>query len=148
MKNYEKIIIPLIDDKLTLDDISEKVGFVGVYTEDIDRPYLDNHIFIMYDYSNTVEFNKIFYKFRALKSFYNYKLVYIDGKAKVIFAFTTNFFIKNILSGGWILGDDNRLRILRFWQFTDGWVDLNVIRGEVSFDPISEVLPASDYISD
>ena len=47
MSNITKTIIPLIDDDLTLEDFSESTGFEAVYYEDINRPYLDNHIFII-----------------------------------------------------------------------------------------------------
>ena len=43
------MIIPLIDESFTTDDFSKEAGFIDAFDTDINKPYLDNHIFLMYD---------------------------------------------------------------------------------------------------
>ena len=54
MNFIHKFILPLLSDKLTLDDISIDAGFCGLATKDINRPYLDNHILVYFEYSNFI----------------------------------------------------------------------------------------------
>ena len=146
MSNITKTIIPLIDDNLTLDDFSEKTGFEAVYYEDINRPYLDNHIFLMYDWEDK-RCSKIFYKFKNLKSFYGYRVVYIKDKCHIIYIFTSNSLINRIKRGVANLRDVNKIRILQFWGFKDAWITINVMRGTIACDPPSDIVPEEDYNS-
>ena len=38
MSKFTKVIMPLIEKNLKLDDFSDESGFIDVYTEDPDRP--------------------------------------------------------------------------------------------------------------
>lgn len=145
MSNIAKVIIPLVDDVLSLEDLSEKTGFEGVYFEDINRPYLDNHVFLMYNWDDKKS-TKIFYKFRNMKSFYGYKIIYINRIPHIVYTFTSNSLINRLKRGTAILRDINKLRILQFWQFKDAWVALNVARGTVACDPPTEIVPEEDYL--
>lgn len=145
MSNIAKVILPLVDDGISLDDISDKTGFISMYTEDINRPYLDDHIFLMYDW-NDKKSTKVFYKFRELPSFYGYKIIYLKGIPYIVYTFTSNNLINRLKKGTAILRDINKLRVLQFWQFKDAWVSLNVTRGTVSGDPLQDILPEEDYM--
>lgn len=145
MSNIEKVILPLIDNGISLDDISEKNGFVAMYTEDINRPYLDDHIFLLYNWSNKKS-TKVFYNFRDLPSFYGYKIIYLKGVPYIVYTFTSNSLINRLKRGTAILRDVNKLRVLQFWQFKDAWISLNVTRGTVAGDPPQDVLPEEDYL--
>ena len=73
LKSYllAKLIIPLLDDNITREDVSPNSGFVGIYTEDINKPYLDNHIFLLYDSEvNTIEAMNRHKKFKLLDDIY------------------------------------------------------------------------------
>lgn len=48
MSKIEKLIIPLIDDCITMKEISSE-KFIGVFTEDINMPGLD-YIYLVYEY--------------------------------------------------------------------------------------------------
>ena len=145
MSNIAKVIIPLVDEKLSLEDLSEATGFEGIYFEDINRPYLDDHIFLMYDW-NDKKSTKVFYKFRNMKSFYGYKIIYINRVPHIVYTFTSNSLINRLKRGTAILRDINKLRILQFWQFKDAWIALNVARGTVTSDPPNEIVPEEDYL--
>jgi len=144
MSNIIKAIIPLIDENISLDYITDPT-FVGCYTEDINRPYLDDHIFLMYEWDDNKS-TKIFYKIKSLKSFYGYKIMYINGKSYIIYTFTSNPLINRVKTGAVILRDVNKLRILRFWQFTDDWVTNNIMRGTIICDPSLDTVPEEDYL--
>lgn len=145
MSNIAKVIIPLVDEKLSLEDLSKNTGFEGIYFEDINRPYLDDHIFLMYNW-NDKKSTKVFYKFRNMKSFYGYKIIYINHIPHIVYTFTSNSLINRLKRGTAILRDINKLRILQFWQFKDAWVALNVARGTVTSDPPNEIVPEEDYL--
>lgn len=147
MNNIIKAIIPLIDESISLDDIKDSTGFVDCYLEDKNRPYLDSHIFLLYKWGD-VKSTKVFYKFKKVKSFYGYKIMYINGESYIVYTFTSNINIRRISGGNIILGDCLKLRILRFWQFTDNWVTFNIMRGTIMCDPPSSILPEEDYIED
>ena len=144
MSNIYKAIIPLIDENISLDDIQDDT-FVDCYLEDINRPFLDNHVFLMYKWED-IKSSKVFYKFRDIKSFYGYKIIYIEGKCYIIYTFSSNINIRRLQNGRILLGNILKLRILRFWQFTDKWVTFNIMRGTVICDPPNNILPEEDYI--
>ena len=145
MSNLAKVILPLIDNNISLEDIAEDTGFVGIYMEDINRPYLDDHIFLMYNW-NDVMSTKVFYKFKNMSSFYGYRIIYLKGVPYIVYTFTSNSLINRLKKGVAILRDVNKLRILQFWQFKDAWVALNVTRGTVIDDSPRDILPEEDYM--
>ena len=74
-------IVPLIDPNISLVDISVESGFVNAYTEDIDRPYLEDKVFMLYDTSvNTVESMNRYLKFSKLDTLHHIKYIKIDKK--------------------------------------------------------------------
>lgn len=145
MSNLAKVILPLIDNNISLEDIAEDTGFVGIYMEDINRPYLDDHVFLMYNW-NDVMSTKVFYKFKNMPSFYGYRIIYLKGVPYIVYTFTSNSLINRLKKGVAILRDVNKLRILQFWQFKDAWVALNVARGTVADDSPRDILPEEDYM--
>lgn len=145
MSNITKVIIPLVDEQLCLEDFSENEGFEGIYYEDINRPYLDNHVFIMYNW-NDKKSTKVFYKFKNLKSFYGYKIIYLNKVPHIVYTFTSNSLVNRLKKGTAILRDINKLRILQFWQFKDAWIGINVMRGTITSDPPQDIVPEEDYL--
>ena len=147
MSLHIKLILPLIDESLTLDDISQKAGFAGIYTLDINRPYLTHHIFLIYKRDPTDEFLRIREKLPTLKSFYNKKNVKINGILYVVYTFTINPSIKNIRKSALsMLGKTDRTRIGKFWKFTD--VDITDFLLGYSYlgeEFKDSVLPEEDY---
>lgn len=148
MSTSLKFIIPLLDNNLTLDDISDKAGFVGVYTQDINRPYLDHHIFLVYVVGiATQESKNRFEKFKSLKTISNTKCVNIKGYTYIVYTFPIiNKAIDHIINGALMLSKDDKLRIICFWQLKDRDINDFMIS---SFYLIGEfkdaVLPEEDY---
>ena len=147
MSAFEKTIIPLINSELELENFNEKTGFIGAYVEDIDRPYLDNHVFLLYKWDkNTENATSIFYKLKKLDSFHSYKTMYIDGKPVIVYTFTSNRDINHLKRGGSVIGLSSKLRILQFWKYTDDWVNINVMRGTIA-STLPPPLPIEDYLA-
>lgn len=125
MSYHLKFIIPLLDEEITIDDLSPNAGFVDAFTDDINRPYLDRHIFLLY--INTLDTKEAYdrtIKFKSLKSLYNAIDVRIKGVLCKVYAFCiTNPAINYIVKNVFMLNDSDKLRILQFWKTTDS--DIN-----------------------
>lgn len=147
MSKLKKVVFPLIDDGLSADDLSEETGFVDMYFEDINRPYLDNHLFLLYNWDDKKS-SKVFYKYKKLPTFYGYKVMYINKIPYIVYTFTSNSLINRLKNGTAILRDINKQRILQFWQFSDAWITLNVMRGTVICDPPEDSVPEEDFMPD
>ena len=103
MSIHTKLIIPFIDDSLTLEDISPKTGFVDIYTLDINRPSLTSHVFLLYKRVMTQESLDTREKLSKLPCLYSKRNIKIDNELYVLFCFTINNIIKLIKSNGCIL---------------------------------------------
>lgn len=150
MSITDKLIIPLLDNTLTFKDVSPEAGFIALYTEDINRPYLDNHVFLLYDLDNTsadaYNANK---KLQSSKYLYNSYNVRIAGHAFKMYVFAIiSKAIKNIKRNAFTFSDAEKMRIFAFWNFTDK--DMNAFL----LDPlhllgvmfVRTVVPEEDYI--
>lgn len=115
-----KLIVPLLDNSIDADDLSIDSGFVNAYTDDINKPYLDNHIFLLYDSSvNTVRSMNRFRKFRNLDSLFTSRYVTINKKHYIIYVFSRvskSNEIKNILNGSGCIPVTAKLDIYNFWK--------------------------------
>ena len=120
MSLHIKLMLPLIDKSLSLEDISNKTGFTDAYTLDINRPSLTNHIFLMYKRVMTPESMKTREKLSNIPCLYSKKNIKINNELYVIYCFTINKSIKKIKNDGLLLLDKNdRTNIGKFWMFTD-----------------------------
>lgn len=125
MSYHLKFIIPLLDDEIELKDLSTNAGFIDAYTNDTNKPYLDNHIFLLYlanlnvkeSYDRTI-------KFKHLKSLYGIYDMRIKGVLCKLYVFTiSNRAINRITENVFMLSNNDRLKILTFWKTTDA--DIN-----------------------
>lgn len=147
MSNALKIVLPLLG--ISKDDISESTGFIDAYTDDINRPSLDNHIFLMYDWSKlTPEGVHVFYKFQKLGNLWGKKIIYIKGKARMVYTFIGNKQISSIIDGAGYLSQDNKLSVLQFWGFGDQWIRSHVMSGTITTNPERSFIPEEDYLPD
>lgn len=121
MSYHLKFILPLLDNEITVEDLSPKAGFVDAFTDDINRPYLDNHIFLLYVANLNVKesYNRTI-KFKSLKSLYNVIDVRIKGVLCKLYTFCiTNPAINYITKNLFMLSNADKLRILTFWKSKD-----------------------------
>jgi len=146
-------IVPLLDDNLLYSDVSEESGFINAYTEDINRPSLQNKIFLMYDGStNTKESLERYIKFEKLETIYSKKYITIKNVSYIIYCFiieNNKKAILEIINSGKTTNLQLRNEILQFWLSHENlelvrrlFVD-NYRKGE----PVKAVLPEEDYYS-
>ena len=92
VKYVNDIILALLfsDKDLEKKDIFIK-GFISVYFDDIERPYLDNHVFIMYD-TNEVDgdYVRLLSKIENMPNYYSSYNIMISGVWYKVFCFTLN----------------------------------------------------------
>lgn len=154
LKNLNDVsiyILPLLDSNITLDDISSNSGFINAYTEDINRPYLEDKVFLLYDSkANTVESMNRFRKFKCLDTLYNIKYIQINKHPYTVYCFNNLSYKKDInslISIGKTSTIDASTEILNFWknvpvpELTSRLFYRNYRLGE----SIRAVLPEEDY---
>ena len=147
MSTTYKFIIPLLNENITLKDISNQAGFVDIYSEDINRPYLDNHIFLMYDMSTTKEAFETNIKLKSMKNLYNVYNIKINNNSYTLYAFTiTSKSIKNIKRNAFSFSDKEKMRIFAFWNFTDINAFMLNPMSLLRICFVSKVVPEEDYI--
>lgn len=149
MSTSLKFIIPLLDNNITLQDLNLKAGFLGAYTLDINRPYLDNHIFLVYaPICLTKESEARRDKFETLKTIYKKYYIRIKGQEYLVYVFVTNKTIKNIMYNRLMLSDKDKFRILSFWSFKDKDINEFLMNPLYQIGEFKEsVIPEEDYRS-
>ena len=152
MSRHFKAIIPLLGESITMDDIDTKKGFRGMFSYDINRPYLDNHVFLVYSRVTTgtsIERDK---RLKSLFCFYNRKVIKIKGISFLCYCFVCyKPSIKAILSNKWCISDSDKLRIFKFWDFTDDSInDYMLHPSDILFSETYEpvVIPEWDYVEE
>lgn len=149
MSLHFKLIIPLLDNVITKADLSEKAGFVGAYSEDINRPYLDNHIFLLYAYNVlTNEAIETWKKLKEARNLYNVYKFKIKNIPFIMFAFTIiNKSIKYIIYDSIALNENEKMRIISFWNLQDADINRYMLNPKcVMYNKfVNNVIPEQDY---
>lgn len=113
-------IVPLLDDNLTWVDLTLESGFINAFTTDINRPYLEDKVFLVYDSSvNTIESLTRFRKFSHLDTIYNIRYITINKKHYTVYCFSNPKYKKDIRclqDIGKTYSSDAMLEINRFWN--------------------------------
>lgn len=142
-----KLIIPLLDKEITKEDLSLEAGFIDAYNYDINRPTLENCIFLMYDAtSRTKEANDRYYKFSKLNTIRSCKTIYINKKPYFVYAFVIiDTDIKNLLKGLRHTKTSSYSHFIRFWGATDGLVNQYIVCPTMLFNYEQHSVPEADY---
>lgn len=147
MSTMYKMIIPLLSDEFSNEDFSDNAGFCGIYSEDINRPYERNCIFLLYEFSKaTVESYNRFVKFDKLPEIKNKRVVKIDNN--LYWLYTIHILdseVKRIQNG---LGASNyktSLKIAKFWNFKEGDINYMLSNKENVYNYAPSIVPEEDY---
>lgn len=148
MANALKLIIPLLDESLTLNDFSQEAGFSDAYLEDINRPSLVNHIFLLYDGNlDTVSKLERDEKLRKCNTLYSRKTIYIDKKPYLLYIFViVSRSIIRIRDGNIPYSPKDLTRIMLFWNLTDDFINDLMIYRNKTFTTEGIIVPEEDYI--
>lgn len=144
-------ILPLMFDNK--DILFSKYGFVNAFLEDINRPWLDNHIFILYktcSISSSIEDdmkkNKYYYDTYQIvidNQFYNEYVFIIPPEIKITVD-SFKQFSYNVLSA------ENKMKILKFWNCFDFEHIYKLLHDDNEFHALEgiETIPEEDPIDE
>lgn len=143
MNEVTKLILPLLNDEITYEDLDSSTGFINAYTEDSNRPFLENHIFLMYK-SSAPNALKRFLKFKNSKNLHSTRYMVHNKEHYTVYAFPiieNKKDIRNIIKGYDITNVDNKLKIYNFWKNHE----VDNLKDRI-FDNHFEILPAIEEI--
>lgn len=148
MANVLKLIIPILDDIFELKDFSEESGFIDAYLENINKPYLDNHIFLLYDGNlDTAEKLERDCKIRKSKYLYSRETIRINNKYYLLYTFiNTSKYILKLREGILPAGEKDFMKIILFWQLKDGFINSLIYDRRRSFETKGIIVPEQDYV--
>lgn len=150
MANTLKLMIPLLNENFKLSDFTESVGFVDGYLEDINRPSLVNHIFLLYDGNfDTAEKIERDQRFRSFPSLYSRKIIFISGNPYMIYTFVCiSKEMQRIRDGNVPYKREDLKKIMSFWTLNDDFIFKLACNDKVQLVTKGLVVPEEDYIPD
>lgn len=148
MNLKEKCILPLVNTNLTESDISSQQKFVGIYFGDINKPYIENCIFLMYEYDNSLCQYNLTKKLKSFDNLYTTYVTQINNICYRVFVFTMQpnekqdilFLKKGYFNNISML---HKYRILKFFV-SDPIVFYTLFSNERSEEMIY-IIPEEDY---
>lgn len=154
LKNLNDVsiyIVPLLDNNLTWRDLTVESGFINAYTSDINRPYLEDKVFLLYDSEvNTKESLERFCKFSRLDTVYNTRYITINKHHYTVYCFSNPTYkkdISNLLLNGKTYNAQAKNEIAMFWNN----VPVPELTERLYYEqyrfgkPITAQLPEEDY---
>lgn len=152
-----KFIVPLMFHKYPRFLNYGNFGFVNLYTADINRPYLDKHIFLVYETTSFVEqHNELNEALRSHPNFHSKYGIKVNKKFYDVYAFvhdigTFKSDIANILSGvGYIIPYKSKVKILKFWPYDIGSTEHQYLFDKTAFRAEMDkiIIPEEDEPND
>ena len=149
MSTMYKMIIPLLSDCFKKEDFTEEAGFVDAFSEDINRPYLDNHIFLMYKFDtkeSTWFRNKRFEESGVIQSS---KTMCTNNTCYTVYAIPiVNSEVKRIQKGLNISKYNDKMKVVKFWNFEEGDVNAQMFKPNATFNHEHKIIPEEDYLEE
>lgn len=145
MSNFDKIIIPLLDNNTKTLDFTELAGFIGCYTYDPDKPSQFKEFYIAYD--ETVRNKYSIDRARRFEQSKNIKKKYVkivNNKPYYIYSFWVCKELGNLYKGNVILGKEQKLKILNYWGVVDKISDY-ILNNNIIWLDSEKALPLEDY---
>lgn len=154
MANITKLILPLATDIIEKKhlDTSDKMGFVDAFIEDKNNPQLRSKLFLMY--RTDVPPSVIVYRnydFENNSRFYQSRLIRIKGVWYSVYIFS--IFDKDVIGiydGIIPTNDEKYLKIHKFWNFEDAFINKLLCNRHLKFDTEGEdtQVPEQDYLEE
>lgn len=148
MSTRLKLVIPFIDKNITPKDFSIISGFIDAYRFDVNRPSIQDCIFLMYDNSiRTKESADRYFRFKDMQSLQNIKTYRINGKSYTVYAFKiTNPTLLSCLNN--FCNVLKYSRVLQFWGVSDGKFVDDITKGLEDIPEDISSVPECDYLPD
>lgn len=139
--------MPLAINNLSVDDLTEEKGFINAFTDDLNRPYLDNHIFLMFERNaNSHEKFKTYLKIKNDPDLQGIHHCKINGKWVTIYSYVyKNTFDAQILkTGAAMISNNANVKIMRFWKGLDDDINDYFINRNYVLINEGETIPEED----
>lgn len=138
----------MLDEDFRQEDFSSDNGFIEAYSEDINRPYLDGHIFLMYKFFDGNEKHvERDIRFTHMKTFHSRKVIRINKISYILYTFCAfGDEILRIRQGFIPMGKKNKMKIFMFWGIKDEFINRLVFSRMLSFDKSGISVPEEDYM--
>lgn len=138
----EKLIIPLIDDNIKCEYISDEYSFVGCYTSDKNNPSEVGHVFLLYEFYKGISLYGIY---SNLKNFHSSRCIFINEKAYYLYSFiAVSKELRNITRGIMPYEEKAVKRVLTFW-IDDEEITNAILINNISFSFEDREVPEEDY---
>lgn len=115
-----RYILPFLFENETI--FNDKYSFVNAYIEDINRPYIENSIFVLFKYDSKV-YDEVNKKMESNPYYYDKFNIFIDNEYYNEYVFiipkdkkSTIDCIKSGFSN--VISQENKERIINFWKNT------------------------------
>ena len=138
MSVIEKLLIPLIDDNITVKDV-DTVDFCGVFTEDINYPGVD-YIYLVFNYNiENLRPNLAINGIDSAKLIGN-KLYHVYKFPKV------SLDLKRILKGEYrLVSNEGISKIYNFWKKRDEFIANYPFSRTIAKEAYSRIIPEETY---
>lgn len=148
MSQLLKFAVSNLNTNLTYLDVSPQAGFVKASFDDIDRPFLDNHFFLMYDWSvKDKQVAATEYKLRSFDNLYNVRTMFVNKKPYVVYAFTLPVNLKRMKSCSFI-DTKTKKNALDFWWNYDFNFSSDILNNKLYTPYVYDPIPVQDYRPD
>lgn len=141
-------LLPLIDSTTSFSDYT-KAGFINLYTDDINRPYINDKIFLVFN-SAKLRSSNLFSQLKSNSLFYNDYSIRVKGEwcAVLVFIKPINhkYEISVMQKTPQLITYTTKITILNYWQ-----LDINSLMHKALFDGFEiknfyQHLPEEDLI--
>ena len=147
-----KTIVPLLDNKLTKEDVNPEIGFAGMYGKDKSKPWLDHHFFLMYEIGKNPQKNyERECRFEKQTNIHSSFIEKINNKYYKIYVYPViNKDIDDLMETGEKPRHVESInRILLFWLGHDKEISKFILaNAPIRASRIGECMPEYDYVSD
>lgn len=149
MSLHYKMIVPLLDENIKAEDFSKNSHFVDAYNSDINSPYLNNNIFLLYEYTADKESCLRNARFISSPYLYDSKVITINKRPYFLYTFSiVNNSIKRLRNNLSPINKEDLFKIYRFWDYKDSDINNYILTRNITTKFEDKSVPEIDWIPD
>lgn len=144
MSDFAKVVMPLIERNLKLDDFTDESGFVDVYTEDPDRPYDYRSIYFVVndEVRNALSIDRA-RRFANSINIYGSYTKTMNNTQCIVYRFNMPPKVMKLKNGIISLPIEDKAKIIDFWGAGSNIGKRILANGIISVDT-TQVMPVAD----
>lgn len=145
-----RYILPFIFDSSEL--FQEKYKFVNAYIEDINRPFLDNHVLLVFEYNSEIN-DELESKIKQNNWFCAKYDLFIDGIFYIEYVFIIPHYFKKIINtikDGYFnsIDENSKIRIISFWNNIDFSYLKDLLNNSTDLTKIKSLIDRNEIITE